>query len=129
MERDVYSGYEKLLGEEDVSTLGVAVNYAMDLVNLERFKEAKSLLLKTIPLAQRVLGDGNDLTLRMRYCYSKALYKDPDATLDDVREAVMTLEDTARIARRVMGSANPLTRSIEKGLRDARDALRAAEQS
>ena len=65
----------------------------------------------------------------MRWIYALALYEDPDATLDDVREAVMTLEDTARIARRVMGSANPPTRSIEKGLRDARDALRAAEQS
>ena len=32
-----------------------------------------------------------------------ALYQDPRATLDDLREAVTTLEDTERIARRVFG--------------------------
>ena len=33
-----------------------------------------------------------------------------DATLDDLREAVTTLEEIEPIARRVLGSANPLTR-------------------
>ena len=54
-------------------------------------------------------------------------YEDPDATLDDLREAVTSLEDTTRIARRVMGGAHPLTVDIEDELRDARAALRARE--
>ena len=53
--------------------------------------------------------------------------QDPGATLDDVREAVTTLEDTASIARRVLGGSNPLTEDIEVKLRDASDALAARE--
>jgi len=49
---------------------------------------------------------------RARSTYAEALYKDGGATLDDVREAVTTLEDTTRIARRVFGGANPLTEII-----------------
>ena len=47
-------------------------NYANGLVDLQRFEEAKSLLRKTIPIARRVLGDGHELTLRMRSIYSDA---------------------------------------------------------
>ena len=49
------------------------------------------------------------------------------ATLDDLHEAVTTLEDTVRIARRVLGGAHPLTSSIERSLRRSRAALRARE--
>jgi hypothetical protein len=59
--------------------------------------------------------------------YAQTLYDHPDATLDDTREAVETLEDLRRIARRVLGSAHPTTESIEFVLRDARAALRARE--
>ena len=45
---------------------------------------------------------------------------DDDATLDDLNEAVTTLEDTARIARRVLGGAHPDVVGIEKSLRNAR---------
>ena len=47
-----------------------------------------------------------------------ALYKDANATLDDLREAVSTLEDTERIARRVFGGAHPLTMGIEDSLQE-----------
>ena len=53
----------------------------------------------------------------------------PDATLDDTREAVTTLEEIELIARRVLGGAHPLTKRIEGGLREARAALRAREDS
>ena len=49
----------------------------------------------------------------MRNSYAEALYKDTGATLDDLREAVTTLEETTRIARRVLGGAHPLERDIE----------------
>ena len=45
---------------------------------------------------------------------------DTGATLDDLREAVATLEETERTARRVMGGAHPITESIVVGLRHAR---------
>ena len=91
------------------------------------FKEAKKLMRKTIPVARRILGASNEYTLRMRYNYARALYLDAGATLDDLREAVTTLEEIHGTARRVFGGAHPLTGWIEKDLPDARAALRARE--
>ena len=78
-------------------------------------------------MARRVLGENDDLTLTMKAIYTYALYTDPSATLDDLRESVTTLEDVERTARRVLGSAHPLTTGIEDGLRNARAALAARE--
>ena len=127
MYRDVYSGSLKLYGEEHENTLTPAANYAVSLINLKRYEEAKALLRETLPVARRVLGEDNELTLKMRKFYAEALYKDPAATLDDLREAVTTLEDTERIARRVLGSAHPTSSVIEKCLGYARAALRARD--
>ena len=102
-------------------------NLASTLHDLKRYAEAKDLTLRTIPVARRVLGDNNRLTLKMRTIYATALYHDAAATLDDLREAVTTLEDTARIARRVFGGSHPFTSKIEGELRGARAALRARE--
>ena len=63
----------------------------------------------------------------MRWCYAAALYNDPGATRDDLREAVATLEDAGRIARHVLGGAHPTTTGIERHLREARAALAARE--
>ena len=63
----------------------------------------------------------------MRANYAKALFKDPSATLDDLREAVTTLEETERTARRVFGGAHPLTAQIERRLPEARAVLGARE--
>ena len=96
-------------------------------MTLERFKEAKSLLRRTVPVARRVLGNSNDLTLRMGSVYAYSLYADDDAALDDLREAVKTLEDIEPIARRVLGGAHPLTVQIEEHLRESRAALENAQ--
>ena len=127
MTREVYAGTLKLEGAEHESTLLEANNYAAILAQLERFKEAKSLLRRTIPVARRVHGERHILTLRLRKIYAKALFYDSGATLDDLREAVTTLEDNARVTRRVFGGAHPATRSVERDLQDARAALRAHE--
>ena len=80
-----------------------------------------------MPVAQRILGESSDVTLRSRFLYALALYRDPGATLDDLREAVETLEDAERIARRVLGSAHPTTAGVEGALRAARAKLRTRE--
>ena len=70
-----------------------------------------------------------------RNIYALALYEDPVATLDDLREVVTTFEDTERTARRVLGGAHPLTSAIEfaqdelRDARAARAALRAREMA
>ena len=128
MRRDVYYGRLKLQGEEHPETLLAANNYAANLVVLERFEAAKSLFRKTIPVVRRVLGDSNSLTLQMRANYAQSLYKDATAALDDLREAVTTVEETERIARRVLGGAHPVAIGIARSLKHSRDVLRAREK-
>jgi len=127
MLRGVYSGRLKLHGEEHAHTLTAGNNYATSLNHLRRFKEAKEVLRKTIPVARRVLGESNVLTLKTRSIYAEALYRADGATLDDLRQAVTTLEDTGRIARRVFGDAHPLTMNIEGEVQKVRAALAARE--
>ena len=125
MLRDVYFGRLKLFGEEHANTTRAAYNYATSLLHLKHVQEAKSLMRRTLPVAQRVLGESSELALMMRSNYGMALCNDPGATLDDLREAVTTLEETERTARRVLGGAHPYTTGIEYTLqhvRAARDA-------
>ncbi|CAH0378750.1 unnamed protein product, partial [Pelagomonas calceolata] len=116
MRQEVYSARLKFSGEEHPSTLRAGYNYADTLSRLERFEEAKSLLLKIIPVARRVLGENEEVVLRMRANYAGALVNASGATLDDIREAVTTLDVVARIARRVLGGAHPITEAIEHNL-------------
>jgi hypothetical protein len=125
--REVYSGFVKQLGEEHKSTLIAALNYVSSLNDLKRCEEAKSLMSRTMRVARRVLGESNEVTLKMRWVCARALSEDPAATLDDVRESVTTLEELARTARRVLGSAHPTTEGIEDELQDAREELCARE--
>ena len=59
--------------------------------------------------------------------YARALHKDDSSTLDDLHDAVTTLEDATLTARRVLGSVHPLTKELEGNVREARAALRARE--
>ena len=117
----------KLKGEEHKDTLLAANNYANILNDMQRHAEAKALLRKTMPVARRVLGEGDALMLMMRKTYAGALCKDNRATFDDLREAVRTYEDTERIARRVLGGAHPTTAGIGRDLQYSRAALAARE--
>ncbi len=127
MKRDVYSGRLKLNGEEHPQTLIVANNYANSLCNLQRHAEAKTLLRKTIPVARRNFGDSSDLTLQLRANYAAALYMDDGATLDDIREAMSTLEEIERIARRVFGGRHPTAVRMVRSLQKARAVLSTRE--
>ena len=93
LQRDVYEGYLKLNGEEHLETLRAARNLAVTLNELQppSYKEVKALLRRPVLVARRVLGEGHEITLKMRANYATALYGDHDATLGDLREAVTTL--------------------------------------
>ena len=117
---------EKLSGAEHRSTLLAAYNYATTAASLNRHKVIEALLLRTIPVARRTLGEGNDITLAMRSLYAEMLYKKDGTTLDDLREAVTTLDEIEPTARRVLGGTHPTTARIEHELRYARAALARA---
>jgi len=123
--QDVYSRILKLHGEQHRDTLEEANNYATSLGELQRYAEAKSLLGKAMPRARRVFGDNSETTLRLRWTYAQTLYKDTGATLDDLREAVSTLEETAQTAKCVLGGAHPLATAIADALEKSRAALRS----
>ena len=76
-------------------------------------------------MARRVLGETNILTLRTRWLYANTLYMDASATLDDVREAVETLESVVALWKRVLGEAHPETPRVQGALATARVALAA----
>ena len=65
----------------------------------------------------------------MRLNYATALHENPAATLDNLREAVATLEDVERTARRVFGGSHPLVLEIEPDLQIARAALHARDDA
>ena len=111
------------------ATLIAANNLAFLNVELERYDEARLLLRKMMSVAQRVLGESNEITLRLRWIYARALFEDADATLDNLHEALTMLEETQRIARRVFGGEHPLTTEIRescfRAMREGQAALRA----
>ena len=128
LRQGVHSGRLKLNGEEHRETLRAAHNYALSLVALRRFQEAKQLIRKSLSVAQRALGESHQLTLKMRSLYASALCLVEGATLSDLREGVTMLEDADRVARRVLGGLNPVAAGIQKNLQAVRAALAAARK-
>ena len=127
MHEAILAGRRKLNGQEDSRTLAAAQSYAMSLMSLNRFEAARSVSSKFVPVARRVLGEGHELTLKMRMLYAGTFYYDANAALDDLREAVTALEETTQIARRVLGNSHPLTGTVGRVLRDSRARLAARE--
>ena len=127
MLKAVYSGYCRLSEEDSREGLTAAFNYANSLIGLRRFKEANALYRKSIPMARRVLKENDQITLAMRMAYAETLYREPAAPLDDLREAVTTLEAVDRIAQRVFGSPHPITTAITRHLQNVRTLLHAHE--
>ena len=125
IKREIYSGYLKLHGEENRITILSAYNYANSLACLERFEEAKSLLRNTIPVARRVLGEDDEVTLTIRGDYATALSFATGATLGDLRKSAETLQETDKTARRVLGPAHPRSVRIGDILRTVKEFLAA----
>ena len=48
---------------------------------------------------------------------------DDSCTLDDIREAMTTLEETERTAQRVFGGTHPMTKGLEHDVRVSRAVL------
>ena len=94
-------------------------------MDLQRFEEAKSLMRKTMPVAQRVLGEGNEFTLKTQWSYARALLEDDRASVDDLREAATRLEELERTARRVLGASHPIAVLIGRDLKKSRLAHKA----
>ena len=91
------------------------------------FDECKEFARERIPEAERALGPENALTLCIRNSYAVALLNSSNATLDDMRLGVETLEGSLKTTRRVMGTSHPRTSECEGFLEHARTTLAAEE--
>ena len=115
MYREVYSGRLRLNGDEDEKTLLAANNYAMVLLELQSFEEAKKVLRRTVPVARRVLGAEHALTLSLREDLSRATLGGASSA-EEKREALRILEEVAGVMRRVFGPAHPETLRAQRQL-------------
>ena len=115
LRRDVYFGRLKLSGKEHEETIREASNYAINLLDLRRFKEAKSLLCKWAPVAQRVFGAEHWRTLSLREDLARATLAG-DSSSKEKRKALQMLEDTVAVMRRVLGPAHPDTLHAQNNL-------------
>ena len=115
LRRDVCFGFLKLNGEDHRDTLIAANNYAMNLLDLRRFKEAKRVLRKVIPVALRVLGAEHNLTLSLREDLCRATLCG-DSSANERRDALKMLEDTLGVMRRVLGPQHPTTQRVQQCL-------------
>ena len=128
IERDVYSGYVKLNGEEARDTLHEALNFAMTLRKAGHKPEAKEFLRTRSPVADRALGRENYISLRLRWLHANSLCDDADATLDELVQAEATLKSVLGSWRRIMGASHPDTIPLEHAVVRVQAAL-AAHQS
>ena len=94
----------------------------MTLLDLRRFEEAKILLRKMVPVAQRVLGTEHDITLSLREDLSLATL-DGESSAEEKREALRMLEDVAAVMRRVLGPAHPDTLHAQEKLEGYRQRI------
>ena len=84
------------------------------------------------PVPPPLIPSTVDITLIAKQYYAETLYNNVNAgasrrPLDDLREAVTTLEDGERIARQVLGGTHPLTTGIEKSIQNVRAELAARD--
>ena len=127
MREKVYFGKVRLYGEENARTLATICNYAMSLVDLRHLEKAKSLTRRTIPISRRVNGEEHPNTFALKCFYAQSIYRDNRATLDDLREAVTTLEEIDGTARRGLDGSHPIAVRIDECLRQSRATLHIHE--
>ena len=109
------SALRSLLYFPSSRTIRAASSYATTLIDVRRFKEAKRVLLKVLPVVQRALGTEHDLTLSLREDLCRATLYGESST-NEKRKALQMLEDTVAVMRRVLGPAHPDTSFTQRKL-------------
>ena len=92
----------------------------MVLLDLRRFKEAKRVLRKVVPVARRVLGNHHELTLSICEDLCRATLLDGGSSANEKRDALKMLEDTLGVMRRVLGPQHPETQRVQGSLHSYR---------
>ena len=78
-----------------------------------------------MPEARRVFPQNHVMQLRFRDNYALSLFKNSEASRDDLVAAVAEYEDLDRVARRVLGRDNDVTREFRLNMEAAQAKLEA----
>lgn len=84
--REALSGWERLRGQDDEQTLGIASNLALVLLHLDRHDEAEGLMRDTVARRTRTLGPAHPSTLSSRNTLAGALRGSPERLAEAERE-------------------------------------------
>ena len=112
LKREIYAETEAMYGAVHKETLAVAYNLAVAMELNNHNDEAVSFMRKHLPVARRLIGPDDSLTLLM----SAFLAKNTTAkgcTYEELLQAVTLMQDTVQRLRRVFGLAHPETRRCE----------------
>ena len=79
-----------------------AMSLFMELVDCKKWDEARQMQREISPRLRRVLGTEDSRVLASRSAGARILYEHPDASLEEARKAVTSLEKIARTTERVL---------------------------
>ena len=119
--KDLYEQMCALHGPDSVYPATVGSNYAQMLIQVERFADARAVGREIVQWAHR--NPDSPHSFHIVKALMDSLYKDPNASVDDLREAVEVFENIPATSSRVLGSAHPDTKTYEKALAKAKKAL------
>ena len=124
LNREVYSGFEDMLGPNHVSTIINGNNLLDSLLHSDLFDECKWLARKLLRGAKHnSLGENHVQTVMTKYHLGRALFYDPTRSHEDIVEAEEVLADACKTQRRLVGAHHPNVRIFEAQLERVRKAL------
>ena len=101
-----------------------ANNLAVSLRDNNLYAEAYLFMRERLPEAREALGRDHSMVLHLYLTHARNLSRNPDASREDLIEAVVTLEnDTYKRSRQVLGEYHPITLDIAEQLEHARARL------
>lgn len=119
--KDLYEQMCALHGPESVYPATMGSNYAQTLIRVERFADAQAIGREIVQWAHR--NPDSPHSFHIAKALMDSLYKDPNASVDDLREAVEVFENIPATSSRVLGTGHPDTKNYEKALAKAKKAL------
>ena len=121
----LYTQQVPIFGPTHDVTLTSALNLSNALINNGNCTAATSFLRDRIPEARSTYAKNHEMTLRFRDNYALSLFKNSDASRDDLVAAVAEYERLDRVARRVLGPDHDVTREFRRNMEEAQAKLEA----
>ena len=121
----VYEQICAMHGPESVFAATLGGNYALNLVQVGRFADARAICRDIVQWAHR--NPDSPHSFHVLKALARSIYEDPNASAEDLREAVRVFENVPATSSRVFGPAHPDTKKYENILAKAKKAL--AEKS